>query len=1300
MAQNLYELRFFMRWFCLAIVISLSLAGAAQAGDLEDCNQSKDRALTIRGCTRLIEQGQYKDVQLAAVYSRRASAYLYSDKYEDAISDYSKALEIAPQLTDARNNRGLTYRLMKQPDRAIEDHNAVIEMGTKDARAALAHYHRGLAYRVKGDSDRAMADFSEAITLNPKDADFFIARARGYSQKGDNERVVADYTQAIGINPKSASAYNGRAWALFKLGRAAEGLPDANQAVSLSPTSAHALDTRAHIHEALRKYAEATADFDRAFTLDPNIPESKEGLKRMVPTLHSCMFGEFAKLAEAIKVCFSVEVVHLGNPTRKKLFLKRGQILFDNNQFSNAASEFGLAADIGPSDQETYFKLGLANHRFAEQQQAPAWLRARAQENGIKAYRSAIALGRGSGHAEAQRGIEALEELNIPPELPEIMSAASDNPDELKRYIDAMRKNARYRIAIPAAEKRAALTALLGEKNPAALDALATLGNLYAEAGRLDDAELCLRYLKDNVGTVQTFVDLARVQRKKDRLADARATVDQGMAVYDRGSRNDTIRAYILHELAQIQHSQGTLADAEANYKKALELWKGTNLPDLPPVARIALDLAALHVAQERYNDAAPQLERALAVLSKDLPAEHPDLVRAQYIKGGIEIGLQHWPTAYEAMQQAVSRAIARSTVEGQAPRAITRVRLPHVGLGEEITSDGRRVVAGFTILNTDTPYTVGLSNADPSLSVLPRSAHLDLISSAYRLFETTKDQKQSAALRDEAFRAAQWTMHNRTVSAIASMAARNLPTKRDTRNLLRERQDLSASWQSAAAQNDGPKDAAAAQRVRDNTHRMELQIAALDARIRLSAPKYFDIMGNRPFTVAEVQALLSPDETLILFALGEKESFGWAVTQTSARWVRYAIGAEPLRSKVQALQCGLDAAFWLDGRDALCKKLLSVPYAQGDAEAGKPLPFSLPKSHELYQLLLVPFGELLRDNLIIVPSGPLTQVPFQVLVAENPAGGFFSSAADFRTAKWAGTKYAMTTLPSVSTLGSLRRGQTETAAEKPFMGVGNPALTGDARRPSDVERAEAARGMQTCQGSKEVQAGARRGIGLSAIRRGTGLADVEVLRHLEPLPETAKELCDVANRLGVASEAVETDVLLGQRATEAAIKWLNQTDTLSKYRIVHFATHGALAGEVDGIAEPGLILTPPGKATDIDDGYLTASEITQLKLNADWVILSACNTAAGGAESAEALSGLARAFFYAGARSLLVSHWAVNSEATTLLITDIFKSVAEKPQQRQSQALKASMSAMIARGGPYAHPAMWAPFVMVGGQR
>jgi CHAT domain-containing protein len=176
------------------------------------------------------------------------------------------------------------------------------------------------------------------------------------------------------------------------------------------------------------------------------------------------------------------------------------------------------------------------------------------------------------------------------------------------------------------------------------------------------------------------------------------------------------------------------------------------------------------------------------------------------------------------------------------------------------------------------------------------------------------------------------------------------------------------------------------------------------------------------------------------------------------------------------------------------------------------------------------------------------------------------------------------------------------------------------------------------------------------------------------------------------------SDLHLGAKATEMALKAMSKRGALADYRVIHFATHGAMAGELSSDSEPGLILTPPDKASEEDDGYLTASEIAGLKLDADWVILSACNTAAGNAENAEALSGLARAFFYAQARALLVSHWAVDSNATVKLITHAMREISKDERVGRAEALRRAMMTLIKDGEPHeAHPAFWAPFVVVG---
>ena len=195
------------------------------------------------------------------------------------------------------------------------------------------------------------------------------------------------------------------------------------------------------------------------------------------------------------------------------------------------------------------------------------------------------------------------------------------------------------------------------------------------------------------------------------------------------------------------------------------------------------------------------------------------------------------------------------------------------------------------------------------------------------------------------------------------------------------------------------------------------------------------------------------------------------------------------------------------------------------------------------------------------------------------------------------------------------------------------------------------------------------------------------------PLPETASELCAVAQSLGGGADSV----VLGAQATETNLKKMSADGELARARVVHFATHGLVAGDLKGLAEPSLVLTPPDQPSEADDGLLTASEVTSLKLDADWVILSACNTAAGENGNAEALSGLARAFFYAGARALLVSHWPVNSKAAVELTTRTLGMLAKEPAIGRAEALRRAMLSLIDEGGEKAQPAYWAPFVLVG---
>ena len=438
---------------------------------------------------------------------------------------------------------------------------------------------------------------------------------------------------------------------------------------------------------------------------------------------------------------------------------------------------------------------------------------------------------------------------------------------------------------------------------------------------------------------------------------------------------------------------------------------------------------------------------------------------------------------------------------------------------------------------------------------------------------------------------------------------------------------------------------------VRADIDRAERAAREERAQISRSFPDYVALTDPRPLAVSAVQALLKDDEALVAILVGSTKSFVWALTRERAEWAEIDAGSAALAEHVEVLRNGLD------------------PLAQQDAEgttgskAGVVQGFDLVRAHALYKLVLGPVASVLagKQHLIVVPTGPLTSIPFQVLITAPPPAG--SDA--LRDAAWLIKSHALSVLPSVQSLNALRKLGPSGTAAKPFFGVGDPVLDG----PGGPRKRSARR-------SSMHPAGFYR----------SGLADTRAVRELAPLPDTADELRAIGKVLGATPDAIN----LREAASETRVK----AAPLQDYRVIQFATHGLVAGDLSGLSEPALVLTPPPVASEADDGLLTASEIAALKLNADWVVLSACNTASGGNEGAEALSGLARAFFYAGARALLVSHWAVYSQAATELTTSTFAALTATPKAGRAEAFRGAMLALIAKGEP---PSFWAPFVIVG---
>ncbi|HLJ52063.1 MAG TPA: CHAT domain-containing protein, partial [Rhizomicrobium sp.] len=325
---------------------------------------------------------------------------------------------------------------------------------------------------------------------------------------------------------------------------------------------------------------------------------------------------------------------------------------------------------------------------------------------------------------------------------------------------------------------------------------------------------------------------------------------------------------------------------------------------------------------------------------------------------------------------------------------------------------------------------------------------------------------------------------------------------------------------------------------------------------------------------------------------------------------------------------------------------------------------FSLKTSFALYQQLLAPLEPSLGgiDRLIVAPDGDLASLPLSLLVTAEPSGNNYQNAA------WLIRRLAVTQVPSARAFLELRSARaSRTPAPRPFFGVGNPTFAGGA-------------------------ASARALGALASACQQDGPADPALLRALPPLPETAVEVQTVGRTL----KAEPGSILLGSAANKAAVR----SAKLDQYQVLYFATHGLLPGELHCQAEPGLVLSPPATppSSTANDGLLRASEIAGLKLNADLVVLSACNTAASGGTSfgGGALEGLADSFFAAGARAVLASHWEVPSAATQKLMTTVFSSYGHDPSRDLAEALRQAQLALIAKPAT-ANPFNWAAFTLIG---
>jgi CHAT domain-containing protein/Flp pilus assembly protein TadD len=964
------------------------------------------------------------------------------------------------------------------------------------------------------------------------------------------------------------------------------------------------------------------------------------------------------------------------------------------------------------------------------------------------------------GEAEAayQRSIAIRENSRQP--APLLIAQSYDNLGAL--YVTLGRYNEAERLATTALEMRR--KAVNADKRPVAIS-LENLAVLFRYQGRYGEAETNYRNALDVYKSIRedspdvgsTLANMADLFIIEGRFAEAEAAVLAALPVLERqlpaaNSNSATLHPphpelmRALNVYAVVLERQHRYPDAIAIHRRVLDLRIKSLPPDHPDIGESLVNLGELLALDGQYSEASPYLEQAVSIAKRKANGQHQDAIFYLNVLARLRRSMGDPVGAAALLEEALKIQETSATLNDLARLAedsgdfdkaemyyFHALRIWNQGgnhsdlgtiqtnLADMYIRQHKMESAYFYLkLAVDSFVRRDRLNHDQAARVAAWDARGEVQDIAERFASLLKTERRLDAgkkFSETSFELAQLARISKASTAISQMASRSARRDPELERMVKERQDLEGEWQ--ILQNHLIEVRSQALNTRnistetDWTKRLDqisARAAEIDQILRARFSDYAKFVFPEPLSVAEVQHELAEDTALVLFfdtpkmSFDSEETLVWVVTKHDASWNSVPLGTEGLKERVQALRCGLDRdpAVWRDMESIdRCQKLLGSEARIGDDGS---LPFSFAAAYELYDQLLRPFESLLAGKrLLLVPSGALTSLPFQVLVTAKPRIPLSRKYNDFKGVSWLGRSSPLTVLPSVSSLQALTQFARQSQAEKAYLGYGDPVLRGNAACPPKGEVPHTCVSPQQPATSPDLaQVSVAGAPSMDQIYRGGASREkiIAAVRDACPLPETAYELRCIAERIGLS----QSELRLGKDATEADIKEMSRDQKLKDFRILHFATHGLLAGETARLTklrrEPAIMMTPPDDlaSTDPDDdGLLTASEISQLNLDADWVVLSACNTAAGDASDAEPLAGLARAFFYAGARSLLVSHWPVPSVITVRLLNGTFSKLYESNSLTHAEAVRLAMIDLMDGNDIEAiHPSAWAPFSVI----
>jgi CHAT domain-containing protein/lipopolysaccharide biosynthesis regulator YciM len=800
---------------------------------------------------------------------------------------------------------------------------------------------------------------------------------------------------------------------------------------------------------------------------------------------------------------------------------------------------------------------------------------------------------------------------------------------------------------------------LYGDKHPDVAYSLNSLGAVYRQLG---DAGKALSYS-------QQALAISRQLHGANHLDVARYLDNLGEAYLDLGNASKAVSCYqqalsiskalhgenhptVANALCALGMAYAVLGDVDKAiryHQQALAIRKHLYGDNHLAVADTLSNLGATYHELGDVDKALGYLQQALVIRKRLYGDDHPAVAVARMNLGG---AYRDWGDASKALASMTGALQAlRSHPKATEPFRpgdvlplpvtlhLLGMRAAHLEeqLGAPAEERLRRAAADYDLALAllERMREEGVESDAGKIALAEKIAALFplRVGLAWRLYQ----REHRAADLYQGFTVAEQGTARVFLKSLGKARARalgGLPTNlvNDEQVLLTQLINLDRQLDRERNQAPEQRDGVAIGRLFDQRQKAEADLQVLVRRMEQEYPAYAALKYPKPCTLEAARACLSTNEVALLYILGTKAS--------------YVL----LLEAPQATGDGL-TIYELPPAVQLAEQISALTDPAMLASADKTAELAA----EAYAALLGPLAERLAGkDLVIVPNGALCYLPFELLI--EPSG---KSGAPGR---FLVERHRLRYAPSLTALTIQRKwDQVRSRPDRAFFALGDPVYDGaDSRKGS--------------QGTLPLVGRDR--AGEYALREGHA--------GFPRLPFSGTEVEQIGRLLGAA----RGDILTGPAATEGAVKAASASGQLARYRYLHFACHGIL-GLASG-QQPALVLSQVGD--DKEDGFLQLDEVTNLKLNADLVVLSACRSGQGRLHNGEGVKGLARAFLYAGSRGVLCSLWQVDDQETARLMLQLYTNL--KQGQSSAAALRNAQLDMIHKGKA---PLYWAPFVLIG---